>query len=68
MGFVMKKPLSNPEFITVEIKKSALRIRDILQAKLYEEIFNAKFSFTISPKGISPEKLSVILKHNKTLR
>ena len=58
MGFVKKKSSSNPEFITVEIKKGALRIRDILQAKLYEDIFNAKFSFAISPKGISTQQNS----------
>ena len=68
MGFVKKKFSGKPEFITVEIKKGALRIRDILQAKLYEEIFNAKFSFAISPKGISPQKLVLILEHNKALR
>ena len=68
MGFVTKKTSSNPEFITVEIKKGALRIRDILQAKLYEKIFDAKFSFAISPKGISTEKLKVILEHNEAIR
>ena len=66
-GFVKKKSSSNPEFITVEIKKGALRIRDILQAKLYEDIFNAKFSFAISPKGISTAKLKVILEHDKAI-
>ena len=35
---------------------------------MYEDIFNSKFSFAISPKGISTEKLKVILKHNKANR
>jgi hypothetical protein len=68
MGFVKKKPSSNEEFITAEIKKGTLRIRDILQAKLYEDIFDARFSFAISPKGISQEKLKVILEHDEAIR
>ena len=68
LGFVQKKPSSLEEFITVEVKRSPLRFRDVLQAKLYEEIFNAKFSFAISPKGMPMKKLKVILEHNKALR
>ena len=68
MGYVRKKPSSKPEFITVEIKKGALRIRDILQAKLYGDIFNSTFSFAISPKGISTQKLKTILEYDKALR
>ena len=68
MGFVQKKPSSKKEFITIEVKLGAITIRDVLQAKLYEGVFNAKFSFVISPEGISPEKLKVILKHDKALR
>ena len=68
MGFVKKKESSKPEVITVEIKAPALTIRDVLQAKLYSDIFNAKFAFIISPQGISIPKLKVILNHDKTLR
>jgi len=68
MGYVYKKDATKREFITVEVKKDPLKIRDILQAKLYENIFNAKFSFAISPKGMAIEKLKVILKHDKDLR
>lgn len=68
MGYVDKKDAKTRAFITVEVKKDPLTIRNILQAKLYENIFNAKFSFAISPKGISIEKLKVILKHDKDLR
>jgi len=68
MGYVYKKDATKREFITVEVKYAPLKIRDILQAKLYEKFFNAKFSFAISPKGIAIEKLKVILKHEADLR
>ena len=68
MGFVKKKPQSKPAFITVEVKAGSITIRNVLQAKLYQHIFKAKFSFVISPKGISREKLSVILENNRYLR
>jgi hypothetical protein len=57
MGYVRKKPSSDPEVITVEVKPTALTIRDVLQAKMYSDIFKAKFSFAISPKGIKIRKL-----------
>lgn len=68
MGFVQKNPSSKKEFITVEVKLGAITIKDVLQAKSYADIFNAKFSFVISPVGIPPEKLQVILQHDKALR
>ena len=68
MGFVRKKPSSKPELITVEVKAKAFTIRDVLQAKMYSDIFKAKFSFAISPKGISIPKLRTILEHDKELR
>jgi hypothetical protein len=68
MGYVDKKGKKTRAFITVEVKKGSLRIRDILQAKLYESIFNAKFSFAFSPKGMAMEKLKVVLKHDNALR
>ena len=68
MGFVTKKRNGKPEVITVEVKPTALTIRDVLQAKMYSDIFKARFSFAISPKGISIPKLRTILEHNKELR
>ena len=68
MGFVQKKPSSKKEFITVEVKLGAISIKDVLQAKAYADIFNAKFSFVISPEGIPPEKLKIILQYNNALR
>jgi hypothetical protein len=68
MGFVRKKPSSKPEVITVEVKADALKIKDVLQAKMYSDIFNAEFGFAISPMGISIPKLKTILEHDKELR
>jgi len=68
MGYVYKRDATKREFITVEVKKGPLTIKNILQAKLYENIFNAKFSFAISPEGMAIEKLKVILKYSKDLR
>jgi hypothetical protein len=68
MGYVYKKDADKLEFITVEVKYAELKIRDVLQAKLYEKFFNAEFSFAISPKGIAIEKLKLILKHSEDLR
>ena len=68
MGFVKKNDKSEPEVITVEVKADALKIRDVLQSKLYSDIFNAKFAFAISPKGIKIPKLQTILRHDEALR
>ncbi len=68
MGFVQKKDSSKPEIITVEVKPKALKIRDVLQAKMYSDVFNAQWSFVISPEGISIPKLRTILEHDKELR
>jgi hypothetical protein len=68
MGFVRKKKSSKPEIITVEVKPTALTIRDVLQAKMYSEIFKSKFSFAISPKGIKIKKLRTIMEHDNELR
>jgi hypothetical protein len=51
MGFVRKKKTGKPEVIIIEVKKNALKIKDVLQAKMYSTIFNATFSFIISPLG-----------------
>ena len=61
MGFVRKKKSGEPEIITVEVKATPLKIRDVLQAKMYSDIFNAKHAFVISPEGISIPKLQTIL-------
>ena len=43
MGFVRKKKSDKPDLITVEIKKNDLKIRDVMQARLYEIFFQSKF-------------------------
>jgi hypothetical protein len=68
MGFVKKKEKSEPEMITVELKGRELKLKDVMQAKLYESVFMSKYSFLLSPTGISGEKMEVILQHDKVLR
>lgn len=68
MGFVKKKNSSKPEMITVEVKGRELKLKDVMQAKLYESIFDSKYSFLLSPTGISGEKIEVILRYDKALR
>jgi hypothetical protein len=71
LGYVVKNPVKNPnsfETIAVEVKAKSLLIRDLMQAKLYETIFSAKHTFLISPKGMTGEKITVVMKHNDLLR
>jgi len=62
MGFVQKKSSKKKEFITVEVKRSPVRFLHILQAKLYQDIFDAKFGLLISTKGIRDDKVRFVLK------
>jgi hypothetical protein len=79
MGFV-KKTLSSPkELITVEVKDKTIRLMDIFQARLYQEVFKSTLGFLISSKGITEERVRfvtsksgefikgrvIILKYNK---
>lgn len=68
MGFVTKKKSSKPEMITVEVKGRELKLKDVMQAKLYESVFESKYSFLLSPTGLSGEKMEVILQYDKALR
>lgn len=43
-------------FITVEIKLEKITIKDIAQAKLYGDLFDAKYAFLVSPQPI-PEDI-----------
>lgn len=53
-------------FITVEIKSEKITIKDIAQAKLYGDLFDAKYAFLVSPEPIPVEikrlhqKLSIL--------
>ena len=70
LGYVIKnaKKPSIIETIAVEVKAHELDIRDLMQAKLYETIFGAKHTFLLSPKGMTGEKMEVVLKHGELLR
>lgn len=43
------------DFITVEIKLRSITLQDIYQAKLYGDLFSAKYALLISPQPISEE-------------
>jgi hypothetical protein len=71
MGYVRKnvKKKSSPiEVITVEVKAEKLKLRDLMQAKLYETFFNSKHTFLLSPKGMSGETIEVALKYEQIFR
>jgi hypothetical protein len=53
-GFADQK-LSGEDFITVEFKNEPLELWDIYQAKMYAELFNAKYGFLVSTDPIPPE-------------
>ena len=72
MGYVSKKvkgkKASAPETITIEVKGGNLKLKDVMQAKLYESIFNSKHTFLLSPNGITTEKMDVLLEYDLALR
>jgi hypothetical protein len=71
LGYVIKNTVKKPSFletIAVEVKANSLLIRDLMQAKLYEVIFGAKHTFLLSSKGMTGEKIAVVLKHEDFLR
>lgn len=63
-GFVAKKqsewdasfvPSIVQDYITVEIKKDKITLDDIYQAKMYGDLFQAKYALLISPERIPEE-------------
>lgn len=64
MGFIRKKISSPRELITVEIKDKPIRLMDIFQARLYQEVFKSTLSFLISPEEIPEEKVRFIISEN----
>jgi hypothetical protein len=68
MGYVVKKEGANPELIIVEVKKGDITLLDVMQARLYELFFKSKFTFLLSPKGLTREKMEAILLHDNLLR
>ncbi len=61
IGFVKRKENSREELITVEIKAGSIKLRDIMQARLYKELFKAKFGLLISASGITEERVRFLL-------
>lgn len=53
-GFI-EQEYSAKDFITVEIKSEKIIIKDIAQAKLYGDLFDAKYALLISPQPIPTE-------------
>jgi hypothetical protein len=43
------------DFITVEIKREKITLQDVYQAKMYGDLFQAKYALLISPKPIPGE-------------
>lgn len=57
VGFIRDDVLGNSikDLITVEIKLGDITLQNIYQAKLYGDIFNAKYALLISPQPINEE-------------
>jgi hypothetical protein len=54
------------DFITVEIKRDAVTIQNVYQAKMYGDLFQAKYALLVSPKPI-PEKIKRVHKQLSVL-
>ncbi|MGB8781252.1 MAG: hypothetical protein WCD81_11480 [Candidatus Bathyarchaeia archaeon] len=54
MGFIEKTQYQK-ELITIEVKDEKISIQSISRAKLYADIFNAKYGMLISTQGIGTE-------------
>ena len=61
VGFVQKDVESEKEIIIAEVKDEPLTIEMLVQAKTYQEIFNAKFAFLLSTFDYPAEKVSYLL-------
>lgn len=74
VGFVLKEGIHGriasrsdvSSFITVEVKPGKIRLQDIYQAKMYGDLFYAKYALLVSPETIGEEirrlheKLSIL--------
>ena len=61
MGFVQRTRISDKELVTVEVKAKPIKIKDILQAKFYQEVYSPTFNLLVSSKGIPEKKLRFLL-------
>lgn len=66
MGFIQKTEYLK-ELITVEVKAEKLKIKHISTAKLYADIFRAKYGMLISPKRI-PEEIKRFISNRYEIR
>jgi hypothetical protein len=64
IGFVSREYAK--ELITVEVKERSLTIEDIYQAKMYKEIFSARYGFLVSATPI-PEALKRLCKQTPSI-
>jgi hypothetical protein len=60
-GYVKRQRNSKKELITVEIKNRSIKLRDVMQANLYQKLFKAKFGLLVSSEGITEEKIRFLL-------
>lgn len=65
-GFIQKTEYSK-ELITIEVKPDKITIKNISRAKLYADIFGAKYGMLISPKRI-PEEIRRFIKNKYAIR
>ena len=66
MGFIQKIEYSK-ELITVEVKPEKITIKNISRAKLYADIFGAKYGMLISPKRV-PEEIRRFIRSKYEIR
>jgi len=60
VGYVRKKSSNPYEIIVAEIKDKPIKLIDIFQARLYQEIFNPSFCFLISSEEIPEERMRFV--------
>ncbi len=65
IGYVSKE--SAKDLITVEVKEGSLTIEDIYQAKMYKEVFGARYGFLITATPI-PEALKRLCKQTYSIQ
>ena len=61
IGYVNRE--YSKDLITVEVKEKSLTIEDIYQAKMYKEVFGARYGFLVTATAI-PEALKRLCKQN----
>ena len=65
LGYVNRE--YSKDLITVEVKEKSLTIEDIYQAKMYKEVFGARYGFLITATAI-PEALKRLCKQTHQIQ